>query len=256
MASNIETMSTYLDIVDLIPQLYDEEDTNYPVITPQKMRQLIWQNDAQVRSQLKNYYGTDLTSTPRVVQPVPKRGYTGSAELLLTDGTNSITIADNTAVKTQIYTLTFSSASAFDVRSDLTGVQGSGTEGSTFTSNDGYLVVHGDMFSGTFATSDVWHIPVYNYEGMLAHLSSLKAATTILDTIYTEEVPDASATSTKYNQLYNRLIRALQQGTIFLDKDLTVRTADPIQVDYEIDLYGRDVTNYQDSEWDPRKVSN
>jgi hypothetical protein len=86
-------------------------------------------------------------------------------------------------------------------------------------------------------------------------MSSLLAAVYILNTIYTEEVPDASATATKYETIYNRLIRALQKGVIFLEKDLTSRNLDPIQIDYEIDNYGRDVTNYQDDEWNRRNVN-
>jgi len=256
MPSNLETLSTYLDVVDLIPQLYDEEDENFPVLSPQKIRDIIWKNDAQLRSQLKNYYGPDLTSTPRLGTPHPGRGYTGTAQLSGSEpGGEEITIADNTAVETQVYKFTFTSATAFDCTSDLTGTQGSGTTPVTFTTTDTYLGVHTDLWSGTFATGDIWYVPVYNCEGMTSHLSSLISAVYILNTIYTEEVPDASATATKYETIYNRLIRALQRGVIFLEKDLTSRDLDPIQVDYEIDIYGRDVTNYQDADWSRRNVS-
>ena len=254
MAGNIETLSTYLDVIDLIPQLYDEEDENYPVVTPQKMRNIIWRNDAQIRGQLKNYYGVDLTSTPRVAQPTPKRGYTALAELLLTDGTNEIGVTNSTSVKTQVYKILFTSPTAFEVTSDLTGSQGTGSTSSNFTTTDTFLTIPNECWSGSFETEDSWYIAVYNYEGMLSHLSSLLAAIYILNTIYTEEVPDASATATKYEQLYNRIIRALQQGTIFLEKDLSSRNLDPIQVDYEIDDYGKDVTNYADDEWNRRSI--
>jgi hypothetical protein len=255
MPSSLETLSTYLDVVDLIPQLYDEEDENFPVVTPQKIRDIIWKNDSQLRSQLKNYYGADLTSTPRLGTPHPSRGYTGTAQLSGSDGVVDMTVSDDPGVETQVYKFTFTSATAFDCTSDLTGVQGSGTTPVTFTTTDTWLSVPTDLWSGTFATGDIWYVPVYNCEGMTTHMSSLLAAVYILNTIYTEEVPDASATATKYETIYNRLIRALQKGVIFLEKDLTSRNLDPIQIDYEIDNYGRDVTNYQDDEWNRRNVN-
>ena len=255
MASSLETLSTYLDVVDLIPQLYDEEDGNFPVVTPQKIRDIIWKNDSQLRSQLKNYYGADLTSTPRLGTPHPSRGYTGTAQLSGSDGVVDMTVSDDSGVETQVYKFTFTSATAYDCTSDLTGVQGSGNTSTTFTTTDTWLSVNKDLWSGTFATGDIWYVPVYNCEGMTTHMSSLLAAVYILNTIYTEEVPDASATATKYETIYNRLIRALQKGVIFLEKDLTSRNLDPIQIDYEIDNYGRDVTNYQDDEWNRRNVN-
>ena len=255
MPSSLETLSTYLDVVDLIPQLYDEEDGNFPVVTPQKIRDIIWKNDSQLRSQLKNYYGADLTSTPRLGTPHPSRGYTGTAQLSGSDGVVDMTVSDDSGVETQVYKFTFTSATAYDCTSDLTGVQGSGNTSTTFTTTDTWLSVNKDLWSGTFATGDIWYVPVYNCEGMTTHMSSLLAAVYILNTIYTEEVPDASATATKYETIYNRLIRALQKGVIFLEKDLTSRNLDPIQIDYEIDNYGRDVTNYQDDEWNRRNVN-
>jgi len=142
----------------------------------------------------------------------------------------------------------------FEVTSDLTGAQGTGSTSLSFTTTDTFLTIPNECWSGSFETEDSWYIAVYNYEGMLSHLSSLLAAVYILNTIYTEEVPDASATASKYEQIYNKLIRALQKGTIFLEKDLSSRNLDPIQIDYEIDNHGNDVTNYTDDEWNRRSI--
>ena len=249
-----ETLSTYLDVIDLIPQLYDEEEENYPVVSPQKIRNVIGRNDFQIKSQLKNYYGADLTSTPRLTQPTPKRGYTALGQLLLTDGTNDVSVTNSISVKTQVYRILFTSPTVFEVTSDLTGAQGTGSTSLSFTTTDTFLTIPNECWSGSFETEDSWYIAVYNYEGMISHLSSLLAAVYILNTIYTEEVPDASATASKYEQIYNKLIRALQKGTIFLEKDLSSRNLDPIQIDYEIDNHGNDVTNYTDDEWNRRSI--
>ena len=89
---------------------------------------------------------------------------------------------------------------------------------------------------------------------MLVHLSSLIGAAGILDSIFTEEVPNASETARRYERLYNRLIKALQDGSIFLEKGLVARDLDPIQIDYVVDQFGRDITDYADFEWDPAGI--
>jgi len=117
------------------------------------------------------------------------------------------------------------------------------------------LTIEKECWNGTFTTDDVFYIKVYKYEGMLVHLSALLTSNYILNTIYTEEVPDASATAAKYDQMYRRLRRSLTEGEIFLEKGTIARNVGPIQVDYEIDDNGRDITNYQDFEWNSKKVN-
>ena len=45
----------------------------------------------------------------------------------------------------------------------------------------------------------------------------------------------------------------LREMDIYLSKDVSGVNLDPIQVDYEIDDLGNDVTNYADDEWNRRK---
>ena len=82
--------------------------------------------------------------------------------------------------------------------------------------------------------------------------TNLLAANQVLNTIYTEEVPDASASAEKYLEQYRNQIRALQRGDAFLEKGLSTRDISPVQLDYEIDEYGVDATDYPDKDWNPR----
>jgi len=255
----LEAISTYLDIVDLIPQLFDDEAKEFNVLDPQQIRAFILRNDSQLRGQLELHYGTDLTETPRVDQPAPPSPIynQGAGTLLLQDatGANKLTVLEASELLfSQVYRLEFTSDTAFDVESELTGDQGSGTKSASFTTTDTFLTIPSQLWNGVFAKEDVHYIRVHNYPGMIVHLSALLAATNILDTIFTEEVPDASATSQRYTRLYDRLVRALQQGIITIPgKAMVARDLDPVQVDYEVDEYGRDITDYRDLEWPAAK---
>jgi hypothetical protein len=253
MAIKQDAISNYLDTVDLVPQLYDDEDQNFPVLSPEQIRELIIRNDAQLRGELRPFYGDSIsTTTPYAVTPIARYGNSSAGKLLLTNGTNDIAVSTGASIYTQVYKLTFTSTTAFDCESDLTGSQGNGTIGSNFTTTDTFVTINSALWNGSFFNADVHYLKIYNHEQMLAHLSALLTAQYILDTIYTEEVPDASATAEKYGEKYKQSIRMLRNGTAFLEKGLTKRDINPIQVDYEIDEYGNDATKYRDTDWNPR----
>jgi len=258
MADKLDAISTYMDIVNLIPQLQDKDTGSFPVLSEQEIRDIILLNDAQLRSELSGMYGTDLALTAsRIAQPIPSSINTGIGVLNLTDATfaNEITITSSDNAWSQVYKVVFTNATTVDIYSDLTGGQETGSIAVAQNTIDGVLSIPPEVWAGSFATDDIFYIKVYKYEGMLVHLSALLASNYILNTIYTEEVPDASATAAKYDQMYRRLRRSLTKGEIFLEKGTIARNLDPVQVDYEIDDNGRDITNYQDLGWDSKKVN-
>jgi len=258
MADKLDAISTYMDIVNLIPQLQDKDTGSFPVLSEQEIRDIILLNDAQLRSELSGMYGTNLELVnSRLATPIASPSNTSSGTVLLTnpDHTYKLNIADHTLAYSQVYKFTFTTTTAFDISSELSGAQGSGSTTNPSVTSDGVLSIPISCCNGPFATDDVFYIKVYKYEGMLVHLSALLASNYILNTIYTEEVPDASATAAKYDQMYRRLRRSLTVGDIFLEKDTIARNLDPVQVDYEIDDNGRDITNYQDFGWDSKKVN-
>ena len=254
MAVITDNIANFLDVVDLIPQLYDPEENKFNVLSEIEIRSLITRTDARLKSELKPYYGSTLTtSAPYATAPVPRFGNTASGNLLLQNaaGTETLTVSSSLS-NTQVYTVTFTSATAFSVSSDLTGANGTGSTSSDFTTTDTFLTIPTELWNGTFFNGDVHYIRVYTHESALVQLSALLAANQVLNTIYTEEVPDASASAEKYLEQYRNQIRALQRGDAFLEKGLSTRDISPVQLDYEIDEYGTDATNYADKDWNPR----
>lgn len=254
MAVITDNIANFLDVVDLIPQLYDPEENKFNVLSEIEIRSLITRTDARLKSELKPYYGSTLTtSAPYATAPVPRFGNTASGNLLLQNaaGTETLTVSSSLS-NTQVYTVTFTSATAFSVSSDLTGANGTGSTSSDFTTTDTFLTIPTELWNGTFFNGDVHYIRVYTHESALVQLSALLAANQVLNTIYTEEVPDASASAEKYLEQYRNQIRALQRGDAFLEKGLSTRDISPVQLDYEIDEYGVDATDYPDKDWNPR----
>lgn len=242
-----EIICTIKDVRDLLPQLYDDEDNVY-VIPESRIRNSILVSNGELRGHLNLYYGTDLTDTPWSSIPEPDEDNdSSSGSLLISDGTDEITAA-STAVS-QLWTITFSDATTFAVVSDLYGAQGNATTSTTFTSTNSQLVIVAGLWSGTFAASDKFYVRTYNYEVFLVQLSALAAAVQLLDGFYTDEMPNLSQASIKYRRQYESNLSKLRNKTITLQKGLSSRDLDPIQVDYVIDDAGHDVTNYADDEW-------
>lgn len=250
MSTPQQAISTYLDIVKLFPQLYDTDVQKW-MKSPTVIRATIMDTDNTLRTQLRKYAPADMTTTPRVMIPIGGPNNEGEGTLLIVNPTtaNLLTISEATAVYSQVYKITFTSATEFIVESDLSGAQGTGATDSDFTTTDTYLTISKELWNGKFVKSDIFYVRVYNHEGMLVTLSAYLAAIELLDGIFTEEVPDASPTSSRYQRNYDRLIKAIQDGRIFLEIDLIARDINPVQVDYEIDQYGQDITNYEELGW-------
>ena len=254
MAITNQNISNFLDVVDLIPQLYDPEENKFNVLTENEIRSIITRTDSRLKAELRPYYGSDLTtSAPYATTPIPRFGNSEDGNILLANaaGTATLTVSSSLSA-TQVYTVKFTSGTAYTVTSDLTGANGTGATDSSFTTTDTFLTLPTGIFNGTFFNTDIHYIKCYQHEPALVYLSALLAANTILNTIYTEEVPDASATAERYLEQYERQVRALQSGQAFLEKGLSTRDISPVQLDYEIDEYGVDATNYAEKDWNPR----
>jgi hypothetical protein len=251
--SALQLMSTYWDAIQLFPQLWDKEDQVHHEASPQEIRGVILQSDGEIRTRLRNLYPGDLSMTPWVGMPFRPRGFSGTGQLLLTDNTNSIAIADNANVHSGIYKFVFSAATVATVTHDVFGDQGALDTTADFTSTDTYLTIPKELWTGTFAADDIVIVKIYEHEPMLVRLSALLTTVTLLDALFTDESPNAATTSQKYQRAYNDLMKALLNEEAFLAEGLASFDISPIQVDYEIDEYGADVTNYADYEWDPAK---
>lgn len=182
-------LSTADDIVDIIPELFDSDNESW-VRTKTEIRNAIYTQDGALRSALRLQYGTDLTCTPWGTFPKPNSSNTGDGVL------SEITVA--ALAITEVWTLTFTSTTAFTIAGDLSGDQGTGSTGTDSVSTNAYVTIPSANWSGTPATGDIFTIRTYDIEAALVDLSSKFAAAHLLDTIFTQEVPNASEASKRW----------------------------------------------------------
>ena len=247
-------IATVLDVVALIPQLYDEEDNAFNIRTSGEIRESINRGDGQLRGQLKTRFPEDLTMTPYAAIPIRGFEQRGEDQRLLyrsPDNTKILIVLDDDDLSvSQAYTITFTDPTSFGIVSDLTGPCGTGTTAGNAVTTDGVLTIPHELWDGTFVAGNIVYVKVYNYDRLLVRLSALIAAVEILDSIYTDQVPNASAAAEKYLGIYNQLLSQLKSGDLELTGVSTKdRDIDPIQVDYEVSDLGQDITNYEDREW-------
>jgi len=249
---SLALMCTERDVIDRIPQLYESGASNeYPVRGLAQIRRTIYQTDGQLRSMLRVLYGDSLTITSWADVPEPKDVNTGGGGL--TQATASA------AAITELWTVTYTSTSAFSVAGALSGAQGTGTKSTAFTSTNGYLSIAAADWSGTPANADIFFIRVFAVESTLVDISACLASISILRSVYGSEIPNSSDLAEQYEAylwgaekkpgILRLLLDPTTSGTI-LQKGLSVRNLDPIQVDWEISEEGEDVTDYATKEWD------
>jgi hypothetical protein len=263
----VALMCTEFDLVSLVHQFYDNTQATaaakWVVKSQAELRRVIAVTDGQIRSALRQPYGSTLTTTPYALPPLdtvpgvatPNTGTGVLADSGITVGASAIT---------ELWTVSFSSATAFSVSATISGSQGSGTTGSNFTSTNSYLTIASTGWSGTPANGDKFYITTYNVEAMLVDCSAHLAAADVLRTAYGEWVPNQSALAAEFTAyVWGRkgsngvpgitgLLEFLKddRSGVQLSIGMVKRNLNPVQVDHEIDKYGEDVTNYADLEWD------
>lgn len=245
-------LCTEMDVIDKVPQLYESGTSpEYPVRSLAQIRRTIYSTDGQLRSLLRNLYGNDLTITSWADVPEPKDVNTGSGGL--TEATASASAI------TELWTVTYTSSSAFSVSGALSGAQGTGTKSTAFASTNGYLSIAAASWSGTPSSGDIFFIRVFAVEPTLVDVSACLAAISICRSVYGAQIPNSSDFAEQYEAyLWGsetkpgilRLILDPTKSGMTLQKGLTSRNLNPIQVDWEISDEGQDVTDYATKEWD------
>lgn len=242
-------LCTERDVLDLIPQLYDESTDTWSVYSARRLRGFILRSDGIIRTALRATYGADLTSgiTPWASIPeTDEDNDAGSGELL-----PDITV-DADAI-TEVWTLTFTSTTEYNIVGSLSGSQGTGATGSDSASTNGYITVPTANWSGTFAIGDVFYVRTYDIEAAVVEMSALMASGVVLQSRYTEFVPNRSEISREYMEEARKRVDQVTDGDspYALEVGRSARDIDPIQVDWEIDAYGNNITDYAETEWDP-----
>lgn len=148
---------------------------------------------------------------------------------------------------TEMWEIKFTTSSAFSVIGQISGSQGSGTTGATFTSTNTDLVIPTGAWNtdgGNFQIDDRVYVSTYKVlRGVMAPVAMLAAAKT-LDEIYSEASPNASEYG---NSLWSRAMRYLDK---FVKGDMRLSTTampstEFVHVAYDITTLGDDTTEYQ-----------
>ena len=245
-----ELLCTELDIVDKVPQLWNSMDGEYSPRSFIDILNVILESDGHIRSSLRQLYGADLTSG---ISPWAKVPEANSRPANSGSGVLSPWITVAATAITELWKMTFSSATAVTVTAGISGSQGSGTVSVDFTSTNSYITIPAANWGGTPASGDIFYIRVYDVEAAVMGLSSAWAAHMLLDNLYTEEIPNRSDMAKAYGDMVERLLKSYtnDNSPYELETGKTVRDLDPIPIPGQMVISdtGEDIGVYEDWEF-------
>ena len=220
-----------------------------------RVRQYILRADSIVRDALRPYYAMDTevedapyNGPPQSPYAVPDHDVSANSS----DGALSdITVA--ATAKTEVWTVTFTSATAFSVSGTLSGAQGTGATNSNFTATNAYITIPSANWSGTFASGDKASIAVYRAKPLIVTCSALMATGLLIKSAF-EGGDGVSARGadfqTQAENIVERLQRPYEDDGLQLDS-FSARDITPEGVSYYVDTVGHDVSRYSDNELTP-----
>lgn len=249
--------ATPLDLVTLFNQLVMQDlnlkDTN--VIDPNDVIQYRYQlmdaikkSSSIVESYIAPVYNGVPSVSPYASFPISNRNNDDPSAYL-----RGISGVGSDAVN-ELWKITFNSATNFTVEGDFSGGQGSGTKSTKFTSTNLDVVIDpisdSGIWSGAFAAGDIIWFNTYNRHAQITTLTSMIAMSFVIDNLFYAEVPNELNYA---SILYNRAIAMLKRlqdptnkdrGGLTLGSTMPTRDLSPIQVEYDINYAGYDMTDY------------
>ena len=228
------------------------EYVNSTVLDNGRLTTFIVRADAVIRNSLRDYYtvDTDLLTTPwnePPFLPFPQADQSISANSS-TGALSDITVA-STAI-TELWTITFTSTTAFSVTGSISGSQGTGSTSSLFTSTNSFISIPVANWSGVWANTDKVYVSTYKSHPMIVLLSTLIAASMALTSIFQGTQSAELSVARDYMAQAKAYIKALQMpyeaGGMSLDT-LSARDTSPEGVNYNIDILGNDQSLYMDN---------
>jgi hypothetical protein len=149
---------------------------------------------------------------------------------------------------TELWTIYFTSDTAFTVTGSYSGSQGTGSTTTDFTSTNSDIVIPSDAWSGTPAAGDYFYIPVYKHVPEMVAISSLLTAGLILKSINANTSTEGAGIGTKFYNDAESLLDDIASGTSGLMGVNTLLNSSDLMISYEISHAGYDISNYQDDE--------
>ncbi|MFX0181980.1 MAG: hypothetical protein ACFE95_02760 [Candidatus Hodarchaeota archaeon] len=217
----------------------------------------IYLASAEVRAGLyRTYPGDDnLQTTPITLPPlIPKENeHSGVTENTGSGALSTIQVNDEDNAKTELWTITFSSTTAFSVVGSRSGSQGSGDTDADFTSTNAWIKILSASWSGTPANGDIFYAVVWSEYPMVVYLTTLIAASIIHNGLFNFLAPNETVVTDRFRQEANRLIKALNNGYDFQGRpfrlpSFSVDSRNEIPNPYYISRMGLDLSNYSDTE--------
>jgi len=145
---------------------------------------------------------------------------------------------------TEMWTVTFSSTTAFSVTGSLSKSQGSGTIGTAFVSTNADISIATDAFSGTPVTSDKIYFMTYKHHKSIVCLASMLAVGLISKGQQMQgPVNENDPGIQMYNDAINLLDDIVEDKAGLIGVNYLPDTKDIMQ-SYEIDVFGYDISNY------------
>jgi hypothetical protein len=200
---------------------------------------------ANVVSGVSTFNVTPYAGPPLI--PLPDEENTGENV-----GTGSLygVVVASTAV-TELWTVTFTTGSAYTVTGSFSGAQGTGSTAATFTATNLDISIPADVWStGTHASGDIFYIPVYKQHSSIVLLSTMLATGLIFKGLASGAATQGGDTGVKF---YDDAIALLDQmaasggGLIGVN---TMLNSSDMQVSYEVSVYGYDVSGYRADEFE------
>lgn len=175
-----------------------EHDLITPVVMTLYQLQIKCDLTRKMIDALSKYYSeTNLKTDPYASPVVPaalwydrdgeydNRGASLAADSLNRSGCYGITVDDdNTTVYTQMYTITFTSATAFTIEGVIEGDVGSGNTSSDFTAGNGDFSISSDAWFGSFEKDNKFFFSLYTWYPMVHRLAIAAATAMTLWPIY------------------------------------------------------------------------
>ncbi len=239
--------STTLDTIRLVPDISTDIDISENTIDQQAIRldeveaRILTAKGVILLHLNPLYTETALRTTPWAGVLLASYSNGGSGKLwAATAGTDAYT---------ELWKITFTSSTAFSAEGSISGSQGTGSTGATFTTTNSDLVIESGMWSGTVNTSDKFYINIYDTFPELIEISAKLSAAYCLQSIYTGTVPNEQDLSIKYERQALNYLKRLSNpdadNGMAIGGRLASLDLEKEVVDYEIDSKGNDISKYK-----------
>lgn len=153
---------------------------------------------------------------------------------------------DNTTVFTDMYTITFTSSTAFSITGLIAGSVGSGTTSSDFTAGNGDFSIDSEAWYGTFEKDHKFYFSLYTFYHRIVRLATAAAVAMILWPRYGKDNgPGALSTAGGYFKEHMDGMKALLKPDAKGGERLPSlgnRTFTPKVLPYDVSWLGLDMT--------------